>query len=229
MPRLARVVVPGLPHHVTQRGSRSQRTFFSHGDYACYLRVLSELRGEAGVEVWAYCLMPNHIHCVVVPQRRESLARYFREVHRRYAARVNAREGWRGHLWQERFHSCVLDERHLMAAVRYVELNPVRAALCSRARDWRWSSVRAHLRCSDDSVVRVRPMLDRVGDWEAYVAADVSELELAGIREHSRTGRPLGASPFVERLEQLTGRRLKKAKPGPKRPETRSGQAARDR
>ena len=142
MPRRARLVVPGYPHHVTQRGNRRQQVFYSEDDYLAYLDLLRVLTDDAGANIWAYCLMPNHVHLIVVPQRSDSLAALFGLAHRRYARRINEAREWKGHLWQERFHSVVMDEAHLLAAVRYVELNPVRAGLCSRPEDWPSTSSR---------------------------------------------------------------------------------------
>jgi putative transposase len=176
--------------------------------------MLADARDGAGIDVWAYCLMPNHVHLIVVPTHDNSLVTFFSEAHRRYTRRVNLRQGWRGHLWQERFHSSVMDEQHLLAAVRYAELNPVRAGLCSRPEHWRWSSVHAHLGGTDDLLVTVKPMLDRIADWTRYLQTDASSSELDAIRQHARTGRPLGGSAFVRRLENLTGRRLQKDRPG---------------
>ena len=216
MARMPRLVVPGYPHHITQRGNRRMKTFFSDEDYRAYLDLLSESREETRVSVWAYCLMPNHVHLVVVPDHQDSLARLFRYVHRHYSRRINFRENWKGHLWQERFHSFVMDERYLFAAVRYTEQNPVRAGLCQRPEDWPWSSARAHLAGRDDAVVSVRPMLDRIGDWRRYLSGGAREEVLQGIRRCSTTGRPAGDTAFIERLEALTGRNLKLRKPGPK-------------
>ena len=129
MARIARIVVPGYPHHVTQRGNRRQETFFCDDDYREYISLMSQWCGENRVEIRAYCLMPNHVHLIAVPGEKESLARAIGEAHRRYTRYVNFREGWRGYLRQGRFASCVLDQRHLIAAARYVELNPVRAGL----------------------------------------------------------------------------------------------------
>ncbi|MGH6785983.1 MAG: transposase, partial [Novosphingobium sp.] len=167
MARLPRYVLPGVPHHVTQRGNRRERTFFEDGDYALYLDLLAQGAERHGVEVWSYCLMPNHVHIVAVPRDGDALARTFRHVHRHYTGYVNARLRVTGHLWQGRFSSVAMDEAHLHAALRYVALNPVRARLVARAADWRWSSVRAHLAGRDDHVVRVAPALDRVGDFAA--------------------------------------------------------------
>lgn len=129
MPRIARLVVPNHPHHITQRGNRRQRTFFDDSDYRACANLIAKIKAAAGVDVWAYCLMPNHLHIVAVPEHEDSLAKMLRVAHRRHALRVNAAHGWHGHFWQERFHSFVMDETHLLAAVRYVELNPVRAGL----------------------------------------------------------------------------------------------------
>ncbi len=216
MARMARIVIPHYPHHVTQRGNRRQKTFFSDADYRAYIDLLANAKIEAGVDVWAYCLMPNHVHLVVVPAEKDSLSALFRDAHRRYTRRINFREGWRGHLWQERFYSFVMDEHHLLATVRYTELNPVRAGLCSRPDDWPWSSVHAHLRGEDDALVAVAPMLSRISDWETYLAARESRARLDIIRMHARTGRPVGDDVFVKRMEYLTGRRLQKQKPGRK-------------
>ena len=123
MPRIPRLVVPGYPNHVTQRGNRRQKTFFNTQDYLAYLEFITAAKPKAGCEIWAYCLMPNHVHFVLVPQHRDSLALLFKDAHRRYTRRINFRENWRGHLWQERFHSFVMDEHHLNATVKYVELN----------------------------------------------------------------------------------------------------------
>ena len=192
------------------------RTFFVDRDYQYYLQLLSDTKEEAGIEVWAYCLMPDHVHFVVVPKLENSLSRLFRSVHRHYSRAINFRKHWKGHLWQERFHSFVMDERYLLATVRYVELNPVKAKLCPSPEHWRWSSAKAHIQGIDDNVVTVRPMLDRVSHWAEYLLCEQTQEDLMSISQHSRTGRPAGNIEFVEKLEQVTGRYLKKKKPGPK-------------
>jgi putative transposase len=130
VPKFPRLVVPGYPHHVTQRGVRRQQTFFDDTDYRAYIELIKELKLAAGVDIWAYCLMPNHVHLIAVPKAEHGLATLFGTAHHRYAKRVNAIHDWRGHLWQERFYSVVMNESHSLAAMRYVELNPVRAGLC---------------------------------------------------------------------------------------------------
>ena len=216
MARLARVVVPGVPHHVTQRGNRRQPVFFSDEDYRLYLALLAEGCWAARVEVWAYCLMPSHVHLILVPADEDGLRAALGEAHRRYSRHVNFREGWRGYLWQGRFASVAMDEAHLMAAARYVELNPVRAHLAERPQAWPWSSARAHLAGRDDTLACVRPLLDRIPDWAGFLSDGLSEAEHKAIRGGERTGRPLGSPGFVADLEQRLGRTLARQKPGPK-------------
>ena len=169
MARLSRLVLPGLPHHVTQRGNRRAQTFFNDGDYALYRDLLADAAKKAGSDIWAYCLMPNHVHIIVVPSHEDGLRQTFAEVHRRYTGFINARNRWTGHLWQGRFGTVVMDEAHLAHAVRYVSLNPVRARLVSSAAEWRWSSAAAHLAGKDDGLVKVAPVLERYGDFAAFL------------------------------------------------------------
>ena len=217
MARVARIVVPGYPHHVTQRGNRRQRIFFDASDYQTYMCLLNEMRVAVGVDVWAYCLMPNHVHLIVVPQRKQSLAELFAVAHHRHARRINSAQCWQGHLWQERYHSSVLDETHLIAAVRYIELNPVRAGLCARAEDWRWSSVHAHLTNVRDDLVNTAPMRERIPNWREYLSEEDTPDLLNSLRAHTRTGRPAGDEQFVDKLEAITGRKLRRRSPGPGR------------
>jgi len=209
-------VVPGLPHHITQRGNRRQQTFFRDEDYVAYLELMAQWCGEHGVEIWAYCLMPNHVHLIAVPQSEDGLRRAIGEAHRRYTRRINFREKWRGYLWQGRFASFVMDEPYLLAAARYVEWNPVRASLVADTAEWPWSSARAHLSGRDDRLVKVDPMLAMIHDWRAFLDSAIPEGQLRALRDHGRTGRPLGDAMFIERLEKLVGRVLRPRKPGRK-------------
>jgi putative transposase len=218
MARLARVVVEGVAHHVTQRGNRRQPVFFTDDDYVVYRRLLAQGCKAAGVQVWAYCLMPNHVHLVLVPSSADGLRAALAETHRRYTRAVNAREGWTGYLWQGRFSSAPMDEGHLMAAARYCELNPVRARLTARPELWPWSSARAHLAGRDDELVSVAPLLERAEDWSAFLDAGLSDDHHQALRRAESTGRPLGSPGFVASLESRLGRSLKPTKPGPKRP-----------
>ncbi|MEQ1863416.1 MAG: transposase [Micropepsaceae bacterium] len=216
MARMARAVAPGVPHHVTQRGNRRQKVFFEDADYTVYKELLAEGCKAAGVAIWAYCLMPNHVHLILVPGDRDGLRAALAESHRRYTRLINGRKGWTGYLWQGRFASFAMDDAHLLACARYVEQNPVRARLVERAREWRWSSARAHLSGRDDGLVRVKPLLDRVDDWLAFLGERLTEEDLEPIRSGEHTGRPLGSPAFVKQLERRLGRTLARQKPGPK-------------
>ncbi len=160
MSRLARMVVPGLPHHVTQRGNRREAIFFEDGDQQIYCDLLAEQARKFSVEVWAYCLMPNHVHLILTPHGEDGISRALGEAHRRHTNFINARGRWTGHLFQSRFASVAMDESHLRSAVSYVSLNPVRAPLVSRAEGWVVGCAGA-LACEDDNLVSVRPVLDR--------------------------------------------------------------------
>jgi REP-associated tyrosine transposase len=215
MTRLARAIVPGLPHHVTQRGNRRQPTFFSSEDYLLYMALMGESCRRYRVDIWAYCLMPNHVHLIAVPLTLDGLRRAIGEAHRRYTLQINGQREWRGYLWQGRFSSFVMDDRYAIAAARYIELNPVRAQLVSRAEDYPWSSARAHLLGRDDALVTAAPLLARVPEWRTFLGAEVKTDDGKKFRRHETTGRPLGAEAFVSHVENLLGRVLRPRRPGP--------------
>ncbi|MCZ7599284.1 MAG: transposase [Gammaproteobacteria bacterium] len=148
--------------------------------------------------IWAYCLMPNHVHLVLVPSTADGLRATLGETHRRYTRRINAREGVARSSLAVAFASYPMDDRHTWAAVRYIERNPVRAGLVTAPADWRWSSARAHLAGEDDGIVTLAPLLEQFGDWAAYLAGG-AEAEADTLRAHSRTGRPLGDAEFGRR------------------------------
>lgn len=221
MARMARFVVPGLPHHVTQRGVRRMDVFTFDDDYLAYLSLLKESCDKAGTQVLAYCLMTNHVHFIMVPTTEDGLRAALGETHRQYTRLINFRDDCRGHLWQERFHSFAMDEAHVLACARYVERNPVAAGMVRRARDYRWSSVRAHLSGKDDRLVSVEPLLSRVPDWAGFLKDRANEMEQKAMHLHTNTGRPLGGDEWIERLEAKSGRSLKAGKPGrPKKEQT---------
>ena len=220
MPRIARVIAAGYPHHITQRGNRRLPTFFGDEDYHHYLRLMSQMLRKYDVAVWAYCLMPNHVHLIAVPQTEDGLRRGIGEAHRRYTRMINLREGWCGHLWQGRFASFPLDDNYLLASARYVERNPVAAGLVETPWDYLWSSARAHVEGEDDILVQVKPLLDIVADWQDFISQETPKEMIKAYGSHERTGRPLGDEPFLDRLERATGRELKMKKPGRKRAKT---------
>lgn len=218
MARMARVIAVGMPHHITQRGNRRQQTFFSKEDYTAYIELMAEWCVRHAVDIWAYCLMPNHIHLIAVPSNSEGLRLAIGEAHRRYTLRINFRKGWKGYLWQGRFSSFVMDERYVLACVRYVENNPVRARLVKQPEQWHWSSAAAHIAGENDRLVNVAPMLSLIrSDWRQFLAGALLTEEMKEIRKHERTGRPLGNAGFVEGLEQKLGMTLTPRKRGPKR------------
>ena len=216
MARLARVVAAGMPHHVTQRGNRRQKVFFGDDDYEEYRVLLAEGCKAAGVEIWAYCLMPNHVHLILVPPSEDGLRAALGEAHRRYTRHVNFKKGWRGYLWQGRFASFPMDEPYLLACARYVELNPVRAKLVRRAQDWRWSSARAHLGLASDTLVDAEALGALAPDWKSFLGQGLGAPERDAIRAGERTGRPLGSPSFIQKLEHRLKRPLVRQKPGPK-------------
>lgn len=201
MARLARVVAAKYPHHITQRGNRRQDTFFQEDDYRYYIETMSEWCKKFDVAIWAYCLMPNHVHLIAVPETEEGLRRAIGETHRRYTRQINFREKWKGHLWQGRFSSFVMDEHYLLAATRYIELNPVKAKLVKRPEQYPWSSANAHMSGMDDTLVRVKPLLKLIDDWNEFLSSGYTKEEELLLHRHEQTGRPLGSIHFLKRLE----------------------------
>jgi len=220
MARLARIVIPGVAHHITQRGNRRQPIFFSDDDRRAYLALLRQGCEKAEVRCLAWCLMNNHVHLILIPEHADGLRAALGEAHRRYTSHINAREGWSGYLFQGRFASYPMDDAHLMTAVRYVEQNPVAASLVPHAEAWPWSSARSHIagkRVTGDPLTDVAALADHVADWPAMLrhgleASDLNETIAARLR----TGRPLGDAGWVGRAETLLARPLAPARRGPK-------------
>jgi putative transposase len=201
-------------------------------DYRAYLSLLVAWCGQRAVRIWAYCLMPNHVHLIVVPARSEGLARAIGETHRRYTRRVNFRENWRGYLWQGRFSSFVMDESYLLAATRYVERNPVKASLVARAQDWPWSSAAGHVTGRGDAAAEGQWLCERTAGWvctwgEYLQERDESELP-ERMQSRESTGRPLGDEGFVKTVGKLLGRDLLPKRPGRKpKPKDQNGKGNR--
>ncbi len=191
--------------------------FFGDGDYRAYLEMLSAAVRESESEVWAWCLMPNHVHLIIVPSHEDGLRRSVANAHRRYAARINARNQWTGHLWQGRFGSVVMDEAHLYTAFAYVSLNPVRARLVRRAQDWKWSSVHAHLSGVDDGLTTAGPLHARIDDFAAFLDQGHGDEDFTALRKSEIIGRPIGDDSFLDSLEARLGRSLRRKKRGPRK------------
>ena len=216
MARIARIVLPGHPHHITQRGNRRMPVFFNEEDRQAYLSQVSQSCRHHGVDIWAWCLMTNHVHCIAVPEKEDSLARCFADAHAKYARRINKREGWTGHLWQERFGSSVLDEPHLILAVRYVERNPVRAGIVRVPWEYHWSSAAWHMgkKIEDPLVRNDRILINLIKDWEGFLLEEDEQGLLERIRREAHVSRPVGTELFIQKLERRCGRSIVRKKPG---------------
>jgi putative transposase len=212
-------VVTDVPHHLTQRGNAKRFVLDRDADRSVYLELLREDCITYNIGLIGYCLMSNHVHLLAVPHTEVGLAQALKHAHGRYASYWNAAHRSSGHVWQGRFYSCPLDEPHLWEALRYTELNPVRAGLVARAEFWPWSSAATHCgqEPADESLV-LEKWQSRwtVAQWQASLAAGQSESHLAVIRQHTHTGRPLGSAEFVRDMEAITQRQLAPQKRGPR-------------
>ena len=223
MPRQARIVIPELAHHITQRGNYRQEVFDDKGNYKQYSEWMNEYIKEMQVDVLAYCLMSNHVHFVVVPRDEESIARVFNTLHMRYAQYIHRRLGARGHLWQGRFFSCFMDSDHLYHAIRYVERNPVRAKMATAAWDYRWSSAAVHAGLQEpDSgpiAVNIKKFAVEKNEWQEYLHAEDEQI-VNELRLKTQRGLGLGSENFMRRLEKKLNRSLACLNPGrpPKEP-----------
>lgn len=212
MPRLARTVFAGVPHHITQRGNRREDVFYVEEDYQTYLEWLCHYSQQHQLEILAYCLMTNHIHLVAVPARESSLQQVLKPLHMRYAQRINRIRKWSGHFWQGRYFSSPMDERYMWSAIRYVECNPVRARMVRKAENYPWSSAANHCGGVDDCVLSKNPqwkkLSEQVDDWSAWLAEGDDPSELAMIRRNIEKGLPCGSDRFIKNLERKIGRSL---------------------
>lgn len=210
MPRISRAVAIGLPHHITQRGNYRRGVFEKEDDYLHYIEWLTTYTRKYSLKIWAYCLMGNHVHYIAVPMESDSLAKTFNALHMKYSEYINRRHKATGHLWQGRFFSCVLDEKHLYSGMRYVENNPVRAKVTKKAEEYRWSSARGHVHGVVDPVVSNGcTLVESVADWSSYLDGDEDSRMTETIRQNTRTGRPCGGEGFILWIEELLGRRVR--------------------
>ena len=212
MPRIARIVGVGLPHHVTQRGNYQQQVFGDDKDREKYLLWIKEYSLKYGLSILAYCLMNNHVHFIAVPLAIDSLAKTFNTAHMRYSQYFNRKRNTKGHLWQGRFYSCIMDESHCMAAARYIERNPVRAKLVRHPSEWKWSSALAHISGNLAHDFKLGDLFQLIGipseTWGGYIDSKEDSEMIRQIRKHTLTGRPLGATEFLEQLGKTFDRKL---------------------
>jgi len=217
MSRKSRYIIPGAPHHITQRGNRKQQVFFDDSDREFYLYTLTSLAAMYEVVIFAYCLMLNHLHLGLIPKSSVLLSNFMNSVHSKFAARINKRFGWSGHLWQQRFYSSPLDAGGFEKVLSYIEMNPVRANMVERPEDHRWSSARAHVTNSPDELVILNDRLAhgvlRGRSWSDtfHQKQDYSQLR----KSHQRNF-PFGEEAFIEEQEALSGRSFRELKRGPK-------------
>jgi putative transposase len=217
MARLARVIAVDVPHHVTQRGNARRYILDTDSDRLVYLDLLRHACQLYKLSLLGYCLMSNHVHLVVTPRRRDSLALALKDTHGRYATYWNVRHTSSGHAWQGRFYSCPLDLSHLWAALRYTELNPVRARIVSTPEAYRWSSAGAHCGTGQADIALEMDSWNKHWDakaWREYLSGEGAEDEAKAIRQCTHTGRPLGSPEFIESLEKAMSRRLSPQKGG---------------
>ncbi len=216
MARLARVVIPGLAHHVTQRGNGRQKVFFSDEDYALYLRLITESCKAARVTCLAWCLMPNHLHMILVPADEDGLRAALSKANRAYAGIINARSKMTGHFWQGRYGSVPMDDAHFIEALRYVLMNPVKAKLVTKPEAWRWSSARTYLKHRDDGFTNPRQLRKVIDDMRAFLGEKPDTTRLERLLAAETIGRPAAEPDFIKKLETKTGRTLLPEKRGPK-------------
>ena len=215
MPRRRRLILPGFPHHVTQRGNHRSDTFREKEDYQFYLVQLSKYLKKYGIRLYSYCLMQNHVHLIPVPNSRTSLSRCLHDLHGLYADYFNGKYDVSGHLWQGRFFSCVLDSPHLWNAIRYVERNPVRSRLVTKAELYPWSSAPFHCGLKQDRLLDSNfPPSGLIQDWRHWLDLDQPEAEVQEIRSSTWKGVPYASKAFTRELEALSGIRLLPRKRG---------------
>ncbi len=218
MPRQARIVIPDIAHHVTQRGNYQQDIFDREDNYQEYCRWINEYAEEYAVDILGYCLMGNHVHFILIPREEDSLAKLFNTVHMRYSQYFNRQRGVKGHLWQGRFYSCILDDEHLYRAIRYVENNPVRAKITKEAWEYKWSSAADHLGERPNQLINLTKYntVDEK-EWKEYLKETDPDMDKE-IRLKTERGLVIGTDKFIKKLEGALNRSLQCLKQGrPKR------------
>ncbi|RIL11622.1 MAG: transposase [Proteobacteria bacterium] len=216
--RKARIVLAGIPHHVTQRGNRKQQVFFCEEDRLFYLDLLKKYASISDVQVLSYCLMTNHVHHLLIPAEPHGLARLLKPLHMRYAQQINARYKWSGHLWQARFYSSPLDDEHFWAALRYIERNPVEAGMVQKPQDYRWSSAHLRARAKEDPYLRISQKwfdaISTIVHWSDWLEKPNDPVKVTSIRRNTQRDLPTGSDSFVKLLEDQFNRILTPRKVG---------------
>lgn len=223
MARLPRLTVPGLPHHVIQRGNNRQPIFLDQDDYETLLSLLEENSKRLRVDVHAYVLMSNHFHVLATPETETGLPQLMQAVGRRYVRYFNTRHGRTGTLWEGRYRSTVIQaERYLLACMVYIDLNPVRAAMVSDPADYRWSSHNHYLGRRQDRMITPHPLYWQLGNtpfsreaaYAELVRSGLSAAQYQALTDSALRGWALGEADYVADLQRRTERRVSKALPG---------------
>lgn len=216
MPRIARAVARGLPHHVVQRGNNREKVFFDKEDKERYLSLLKKYSDKWDSPLLAYCLMSNHIHLLTRPKGEESLYKMMQGITLCYTQYINGKYKRTGRLWESRYHSCIVDkEKYQWAVARYIEQNPVRAKMVKRAEDYTYSSAKAHIEGIKDNLLGEELFEERQRkDYRELIISDIADKEINSIRYHTRTGRPLGGEEFIKRMEKKLEMRFILRSPG---------------
>lgn len=224
MPRIARILAPGYPHHITQRGNNRAPVFFDDEDRQVYLKLLAGYTQKHQIQIWAYCLMNNHIHLLAVPETEASLARGIGLTNQMYTQYLNRKLKQTGRIWQNRFFSCVVENvQYLWAVARYIERNPLKAGVVASVEEYRWSSAKAHVTAAHDSVLSADSWFaaqERSAYREFVCQADDETDNI--IRRATNSGRPFGSETFIDMLEFKLNQTLKPGKPG--RPRKKTGE-----
>jgi putative transposase len=221
MPRQARIVIPDIPCHITQRGNHGQDVFYTPDDRKQYLAWLTQYSSRFGLDIIAYCLMTNHIHLVAIPRKLDSMSRTIQTVHMHHTQTINRIMGWDGHLWHSRYFSTALDDHYLWLAMRYVEQNPVRAGMVHHAWDYPWSSASFHCGLSTrDPVLHVDDrIMEMFENWDELLDAVPDKVEIETLRRRTITGVPCGDAAFLKRISRKVGYELADRGQGrPKKP-----------
>jgi len=216
MPRIARIIAPGYPHHVTQRGNNRAQVFFDNEDRQTYVGLLAKYAQKYSLQIWAWCLMDNHVHLLVVPENETSLARGIGLTNMVYTQCLNRKLRQSGRIWQNRFFSCVVENNeYLWSVVRYIERNPLKVGLAVRVEDYRWSSAKAHLSGAKDDLLTQPDWLDASAraDYAYFISVEDEEQNNA-IRKATRTGRLFGSEGFIDNLEYELNRQIRNRKAG---------------
>jgi len=216
MPRIARIVAPGYPHHVTQRGNNRSIVFFDDEDRQTYLQLLDKYSKAFHLHIWAYCLMDNHVHLLVVPEKENALARGIGLTNQVYTQYLNRKLNQSGRIWQNRFFSCIVEnDEYLWIVARCIERNPVKIGLVDYAEDYRWSSAKAHLKLAQDNLLQEPSWLDATdrSRYAEFILNSDEDAE-AKLRSATRTGRPFGSESFIDNMEYQLNATLRPRKPG---------------